>query len=211
MRSSPRPPAKRRRLTPEVRRGQIVEAAAGLVLQQGHLPLPMDALARSAGASKALIYAYFPTQHDLFNALLSREFRALEARGVVEASAQWDLNQAAFDCALLYFEHVASAGPLIHLILRDPYMAGHVAQDVAIFRDRIIRRLARRARGALRLRAKENIAAINMIITIPEEAGRLKYAGDISLDRGRELCRQLMLSSLDAFTPRAESPTGRRA
>ena len=176
------------------------------MLEQGHLPLPLDALARAAGTSKALIYTYFHTQPDLFNAVLEREFRALAARGVAEASAMAELNDAALTCALIYFEHVAETGPLIHLILRDPYMAGHVAPALTGFRDRIILRLARRSRRALRLRAKENLAAINMILTIPEEAGRLVHANELSLERGRTLCQQLVRSSLEAFTPRAGDP-----
>jgi len=211
MRSSPRSPDKRSRLTPEVRREQIAEAAARLVLDQGHLPLSLEALARSAGVSKALIYAYFPSQHALFNTLLSREFEVLAARGVIDASRGTSLNQASLDCALIYFEHVASTGPLIHIILRDAYMAGHVEAQVAGFRDRIILRIARLARRDLQLSAKENIAAVNLIITIPEEAGRLVHGKELSLERGRSLCRQLLLASLEAFTPREQSPSAPRA
>ena len=180
-----------------------MDAAARIILDQGHLPLKLETLARSAGISKALVYALFHTQHDLFNAILDRQFRALAARGAPQASALDDLRAASLGCALAYFEHVAAEGPLIHVILRDPYMAGHVAAATAAFRDRIIIRLARLARRSLLLAAKENIAAINLVITIPEEAGRLVHSGALSLERGRLLCSQLVLSSLEALTPQA--------
>jgi AcrR family transcriptional regulator len=195
---------KRSRLTPEVRRDRIVEAAVEILLRQGHLPLPMDALAQAAGVSKALIYNYFHNQPALFNAILEREFRALAARGVVEVSGASNLAEAALGCAMLYFEHVATAGPLIHLILRDPYMTGRLQPGLAGFRYRIVLRLARLARARSRLAAKENIAAISLITTIPEEAGRLVHAGELALDRGRALCRQLMISSLEAIMLPAE-------
>ena len=194
---------KRIRLTPETRRLQIIDAAGTLILQQGHLPLALEALARSAGVSKALIYTYFSDQHGLFNAVLDQEFAALDARGMTDASDQGDLRDAALACALIYFEHVVERGPLIHVILRDPYMAGHVAKTVSAFRDLIVRRLGRLAQAALKLEAKETIAAINMVITIPEEAGRLVHTAALPLADGRALCGRLVGASLDAFTPPA--------
>jgi AcrR family transcriptional regulator len=193
--------ARRTRLPPQVRRDQIINAAAGIALKQGHLPLRLEDLARAAGVSKALIYAYFPTQFDLFNALLDREFQALAARGLVEAARRDDLEAAALGCALAYFDHVAAAGPLIHVILRDPYMAHQVSPAVAGWRDRLVRRIASLARRELLIGARENIASISMVTTIPEEAGRLAYSGELSFEHARELCRQLVLSSIAAFRP----------
>jgi AcrR family transcriptional regulator len=201
---APKPRERRSRLAPEVRRDQIIKAAGQLVLKQRHLPLKLDHLAQATGVSKALIYAYFPTQFDLFNAVLEQEFQALAAGGVEAASIGDDLEAAASACALAYFDHVAAAGPLIHVILRDPYLSGHIAPELAAFRDRIVRRLARLARRDLKLPARENVAAITMITTIPEEAGRLVYAGELPLERGRELCAELVSSSIAAFKPRRD-------
>ena len=202
MTSAPKPRERRIRLAPEARREQIIKAAGRLILQQRHLPLKLDHLAQATGVSKALIYAYFPTQYDLFNAVLEQEFQALAARGIEAASAGRELETAATACALAYFDHVATAGPLIHLIMRDPYLTGHLAAGPARFRDRIVTRLARLARRELKLPAKETIAAITMAITIPDETGRLVYAGEMSLPRGRELCAELIASSVAAFKPR---------
>lgn len=195
---------KRHRLTPEVRREHIVAAAGQLILDQRHLPLPLEALARRAGVSKALVYAYFPTQRDLFNAVLARDFEAMAARGIEAASRRPTLSDAALETALAYYDQVAEAGPLAHIVLRDAYMAGHVSPAAAAFRDSIVRRLARLARRELKVEAKENIAAINLVTTIPEQCGRLVWQGDITPARGRELCAELIRSSLSALRPRAE-------
>lgn len=192
---------KRRRLTPEARRAQLVQSAARITLEQGYLPIPLERLGQSACASKALVYAYFPTQHDLFNALLARQFENLVAAGIEAASGTADLEAAALGCALIYFEHVAHVGPLIHIILRDRYMVGHVSAENRALRDRIARRLARAARHELQLMAKEAVAAINLILTIPEEAGALVHAGEMEHDRARELCAQLVRSSVKALAP----------
>src|SRR5919205_3358996 len=90
--------SKGKRLTPDVRRAQILDAAARLVVVQGYLPLPVEQLARTAGTSKALIYTYFPTQYLLFNALLERETQSLALAGFETASQVEDLDQAAILC-----------------------------------------------------------------------------------------------------------------
>lgn len=194
---------KRARLSPEARRAEILAAAETLVLAQGHLPVPLGRLAATAGVSKALIYAYFPTQHDLFNGVLARQFAKLGEAGVETAAADPDFRAAAMACALTYFDEIARDGPIIHVILRDPYMAGHLDPALARFRDRVALRLARGARRVLRLDAKETIAALSILTTLPEEAGRLAYAGEMDVARGRELTVMLMESSLDALAPRA--------
>ena len=193
---------KRSRLSPELRRSQILDAAGQLVQAQGHLPAPLDRLARAAGVSKALIYAYFPTQYDLCNGLLDREFGALLAAGLEEAARLSPLEAAALACADIYFQHVATTGSLTHILLRDPYLTGHLDRRLARIRDRITLALARAARRELRLSAKENVAAISIITTIPEEAGRLVHAGEMDHDRGRALNATLIRSSLVALTPR---------
>lgn len=191
----------RARLPPGVRRDQILESAETLILAEGGLPLPLDALARGAGVSKALIYVYFPTQQALANAVLGRRFAAMEAAGLSRMAEAPGLETAAQDCALLYFTEVASAGPVVHIILRDPFMVGQVEAGLRTKRDRIARRLARLARRELRLGAKEAVAALSLMTTIPEEAGRLVHAGDMTFSRGRELTERLVGASLRALTP----------
>jgi AcrR family transcriptional regulator len=191
----------RARLSPEVRRGQILDAAEVLLIAHGGLPLPLEDLARAAQVSKALTYAYFPNQYDLANALLARRIAALQSAGLEDAAGRTGLFDAAQACAELYFEEVAQAGPVAHIVLRDPFMAGRIDPALAAIRDRIARRLARLARLTLRLSAKEAVAALSLITTIPEEAGRLVHAGDLTRERGRELTTRLIGSSLRALTP----------
>ena len=192
--------APRQRLSAEVRRGQLVAAAAALVLEQGYLPLPLEALAARVGVSKGLIYGYFLTQHDLFNAVLAEAFEALAAEGIVDAVEQ-PLEQAAASGAEIYMRHVAARGPVAQYIVRDVFMKGHLRPDLAAFRGRIFRALALRARAELRLPPREALAAVAMAIAIPEETGRLVWQGDLALERGVDLVRQLVGSTLTALRP----------
>jgi AcrR family transcriptional regulator len=196
--------APRQRLSAEVRRRQILDAAAALVLEQGHLPLSLERLAGRVGISKGLIYEYFPIQPDLFNALLVEEQAALRAEGMPDTAEDVGGRSAAHHCADVYLRHIASAGPLAHFILRDAYMAGHVDPAAVRLRDRLIRGFARRARLELRLPTPEAIAAVLLVLAIPEEMGRLVWQGEIPLETARQLLAQLVTSSVTALRP-AES------
>jgi AcrR family transcriptional regulator len=192
-------PAKARRLSPELRRVEILEAAARLVVEQGYLPLALEQLARNAGVSKALIYTYFPTQYVLFNALLHRELEGLSVSGLETASRVEDLDQAAVLCAMLYFEHVARNGPLLNILLTDLYMAGHFDSQVQQARMAIMHRLKNLAEKVLSLSEQEIYAAIEMMTAIPEEAGRLVFHQELDQTTARQICHGLIVSSLKAL------------
>lgn len=193
--------AKGSRRPAEARRRQIVEAAARLVVDQAYLPLQPERLAAAVGVSKALIYGYFPDQHDLFNAVLADEFAALADAGIEVASQSGSLEQTALACAELYFHHVCARGPVVHVVLRDVYMVRRVDPAVAAVRDRIVRRLARQVRRELSLPPEETVGAITLATTIPEDAGRLVWQGELSPEAGLELCRRLTGAALAALRP----------
>lgn len=194
------------RFSAEVRRRQILDAASALVLAQGYLPLSLEALAARAGVSRGLIYDYFHTQADLFNQVVAREEAALEAAGLAAAMAHDDLMTAARASADVYLRHVAVRGPVAHFILRDTYMSGRLAPDVLRVRDRFLRGFGRRARRALKLPAKEALAAVLLIQAIPEEMGRLVWQQDIPLERGLDIARQLVTSAIEALQPGGQAP-----
>jgi AcrR family transcriptional regulator len=190
---------KGKRLPPELRRSQILDAAARLVVEQGYLPLPVEQLARAAGASKALIYAYFPTQYELFNALLQRELQTLALAGFDTASRVQDLEQAAVLCAMMYYDHVARTGPLLHILMTDLYMADHIETTLVEARDSLVARLLKLGTEALPLSEQELFAAIEMIAAIPEEAGRLVFHRELDPTTARQICNGLIVSSLKAL------------
>jgi AcrR family transcriptional regulator len=178
---------------------QILDAAARLVIQQGFLPLPIEGLAREAGTSKALIYAYFPTQFALFNALIEREWQALSSAGLLTASQVRDLDQATTLSGMLYFEHVARNGPVLQILTTDLYMTGHEDERWTQACLALRKRLARLIHSEIKLRPREADAAVELMIGIPAEAGSLVYSKEVDAQVGRELCRTLISSSLEAL------------
>lgn len=183
-------------MAPELRRAEIVAAAARLCDQQGWLPLSMEAIAREIGVSKALIYSYFPTQYDLLNAVLIRCFQELDELGLGEALQGPDLDAVSVAAALIYFDHVTRSGPLLHMLMADLFMVGHLEREVIRRRDAIYHRIGGLARRELKLAPKANLLAVNLIMTIPEEAGRRVLRGDMVRDVGRLLTAQLVASAV---------------
>jgi len=185
-----------KRMGSELRRDQLLDAAARLIVVQGFLPLPIEGLARSAEVSKALIYVHFPTQYDLANAILAREIDALFASGLDAASRGEDLEKVAVECAAIYFEHVRLRGPLLNIILSDLYMARRYDREIIRRRDAIMRRLVRLARHRISLPVNEIVAGLNIILAIPEEAGGLAFLGEVDTPLARDMCRMLTVSAI---------------
>ena len=70
-------PGTRRRLAPEVRRAQVLDAAIAVFSEEGLHGASMDAIAARAGVSKPSVYAHGGTKDELFAACLAREAERL--------------------------------------------------------------------------------------------------------------------------------------
>lgn len=61
------------RLPPAERREQLLDAALGLIAEQGYGGISMEAIARRAGVTKPVVYDLFGNRGELLTALLARE------------------------------------------------------------------------------------------------------------------------------------------
>ena len=189
----------RQRLPPEERRNQILDSAARLIVQQGYLPISLERLAKAANISKALIYAYFPEQHDIFNGLLLRELATLRMAGLETASRVGDFEQCVLLSSMLYFEHVCKAGPLLHILTTDRYMSGRINAVARRSAESMLGNFLRGPGRQLALSKQEIYAAIEMIAVIPQDSGSLVFHHELDASVARQMCHTLILSSLEAL------------
>jgi AcrR family transcriptional regulator len=63
------------RLPPEQRREQLIDAALGLIIEQGYAGVTIEAVARIAGVTRPVVYDHFPNLGRLLHALVEREER----------------------------------------------------------------------------------------------------------------------------------------
>lgn len=183
-----------RRLSSALRRAEILSAAGRALADQGFLPVAMEQVAREAGVSKALIYAYFPKPAALYGALLEGALDALAAQlGAIRAKS-FEAEAAA--AALIYFDEVAEHGARLHILLTDVFLDGARSGEATALRDVLWLKLLRASRAYVDLPPEERVAAMAMLMAIPEELGRLAHRGEITHERARTLCRQIVISSL---------------
>jgi AcrR family transcriptional regulator len=60
-------------MPPEARRQQLLDAALGVILEQGYAGVSIEAIARSAGVTRPVVYDHFPNLGTLLQALFDRE------------------------------------------------------------------------------------------------------------------------------------------
>jgi AcrR family transcriptional regulator len=193
----------RSRKSASARIAQILDVADKLVIEAGALPISMKKVGDLMGASRALVYAYFPDPDRLAEAVLERQMRLLVEAGLKTAAAAEEFGAGALACAQLYLGHIARHGPLIHIGVRDLPRARSGSARVHIA---VLGQLARAARRDLRLDAHEALVLLELLVAIPEEAGRLTFEGVLDLDNAQALCARLLSSSIDSVRPRGSRP-----
>jgi AcrR family transcriptional regulator len=67
-------------MPPEDRRQQLLDAALGVILEQGYAGVSIEAIARSAGVTRPVVYDHFPNLGTLLGALFDREERSALAQ-----------------------------------------------------------------------------------------------------------------------------------
>jgi len=110
---------------PEESRAAILKAAVREFAQEGVAGARTEAIARSAGVNKALLYYYFKDKEALYRAVLDQVFGGV--RAAIHNSLSQDLSPreklASYVCA--HFDYVAS-NPLYPRIVQAEFLrAGH--------------------------------------------------------------------------------------
>ncbi|MDX9997423.1 MAG: TetR/AcrR family transcriptional regulator [Phenylobacterium sp.] len=194
------------RLTRAAREQQIIESAAALVVEYGCLPLPLEALGQQVGVSKALIYAYFPTQQDLAARILVAHLDIMGQSIEAAFRAGGGPREVALRCAEAYFDHVCRHGRLIHLLLSDPMAAGVADPAVRRHYGRIMRRLSVSLRDGFDVPDADCVAAVQILAALAEDAGEQVFTDRLDPELGRALTRELTDGALCGLTERLRPP-----
>lgn len=187
---------KRTRLTPEARRDQILDRAAELVLADGLAAISMEGVARAAGVSKGLVYNYFPDRQALFAALLQREQRDLNDRGMRGALAASDFADLIRRTTGLYLRQTEARGALIAALLADPGVARLMEAQDRVDREQAFRFFVRATRRAYGLPLPTAIAAVDLLWAVTDRAGQLVGQGLMGAEEATEMCVSLFVGGL---------------
>jgi AcrR family transcriptional regulator len=139
----------RRRLAPEVRRRQVLDAAVAVFSEEGFHGASMDAVAARAGVSKPLVYAHGGSKEELFAACLRREAERL-LRSVQSAAGTGDEDPVArLRRALRAFFHALTTRREGWNVLWRQASTGPFAGEVDALRRQIVDQAADLMAGGL--------------------------------------------------------------
>ena len=192
---------KRTRLTPETRRGQILDETTRLILEEGLHAVSMERVAREVGISKGLVYNYFPTREAVLAALLHREQTELRDRGMATALQAASYDDLIRQTTRLYLEQTRDRGALINVLLSDPSVARLMEDDSRTERERTFRFFVRATRRAYDLPLPLAIAAVDMLAAVTDQAGKRVAAGQLDVDPATEMCVELITGGLARLDP----------
>jgi AcrR family transcriptional regulator len=170
------------RMAPEKRREQLIDAALSVIVQHGYEGVSIEAIARTAGVTRPVIYDHFPNVGRLLQAVIEREERyALEQLArVVPAAPRADGDPAElFAAGVRSFLDLAASRPdTWRIILLPPegtpaIVRDHVERNRALTQERI-EALVRWAidRSGIPHNLDVELAA-RAIRSLSEEAGRM--------------------------------------
>jgi AcrR family transcriptional regulator len=133
----------RRRLAPDDRRDELIDAGAAAFASAPYDDVSMDEIARRAGASRALLYRYFPSKRSLFASIYRRAADRLLAITVMDTGADtFEQITAGLDAHIAYFtanRHVVLAANVA--LAGDPIIQAIISDELAEIRHRMLHTL----------------------------------------------------------------------
>ncbi len=131
------PERRRSRLSPEARRGQLLQVAAAMVVDEDLHRLTMERLAARACVSKALVYQYFGSRAGLLLELYKRESDAQPLDVRVAGCDTFEERLRAVTRP--YFDAVEHRGLLFHRIVGEKSVEAEVEAYRRSIRSEVLR------------------------------------------------------------------------
>lgn len=169
------------RMPPQQRREQLIDAALSVIVAQGYEGVSIEAIARTAGVTRPVIYDHFPNLGRLLQALIEREenYALAQLADVVPDSPREGDPPELFAAGVRRFlDAVASRPDTWRIILLPPEgTPAIVRQHVETNRAQLLERLTQfvtwaSARAQITAELDVEICA-RAILRLSEEAGRM--------------------------------------
>lgn len=190
--------AVRRRLSPEARRGLILDHTADIVARDGLATLSIEQIGQEAGISKSLVYAYFPNLTALLRELFQREMRRLR-RLQAEAAA----NAEGFDGLVRaitheYLKYIDERGLIIERLQHEPSVSQmHDPTDYG--RDAAVDYLTDIVVAHFDLPRELARAATDVSFGLPASAGSYLLRRDLELSALEDMTVTMIIGAVTAL------------
>jgi AcrR family transcriptional regulator len=169
------------RLPPEERREQLLDAALGVIVEEGYHAVSIEAVARIAGVTRPVVYDHFPNLARLLAALIEREeVISLEQLDAIVPDDPGDRDpvEVVATAARGFLEAVAARPATWRLILLPlEGTPGIVREPVESNRAEMLGRIERLVRWGVAIPGMPQGLDVDLlarsIMSLGEEAGRL--------------------------------------
>ena len=109
----------RTRLSPTLRKNQLLDTAKLLIMKEGLQRFTMEALSRTAGVTSPLVYKYFSSRETLLQVLLGREYSAFSGNLSTKLSGAKNFTEVLRIFIVSNFDHHAP-GNILPALLNEP-------------------------------------------------------------------------------------------
>jgi AcrR family transcriptional regulator len=168
----------KRRMRATARREQLLDAATGLAVDQGFHAVSVEAVARRAGITRAVIYQHFRDLQALLEAVVDRETsRALAqvSETALQDLSEGDPQQLMLESLDAYLRAVRDHPATWRLVLMPPEGApGTLRERIEAGRRSVLAQLAQAVRPALQAEnASDAELTASVLSAISDEYARL--------------------------------------
>jgi AcrR family transcriptional regulator len=191
-------------MSASARRDQLLDVATRLVGERGFHGVSIEAIARSAGITRATVYQHFADLNALLEAVIERE----TSRALVQVSettlpdlSDGDPPELMLESLRAYLQAVNNQPSTWRLILMPPEGAPETLhQSIAKGRDTVLARLTRAVRPAMTLGGESPDAELTarLLSAVADEYARLLLTDPVHFPPERLLRHAQWLLSLAA-------------
>ena len=188
-----------RRFHPEVRKHMILDQAAALVAAEGVSAVTMDRIARGAGVSKPLVYAYFQNVTTLLQELLLRDQRRLWEAQTAAVSEAKDFDDLIRQTTRTYLQHTEKSGTHIQRLMSEQAVAAVFQEREQERRQRVVDFLAKEMARTLNVPREIANLVIELSLGMTGAAGEMVSRGAVSRKKIEELLICLYRGNAEAL------------
>ncbi len=180
-------------MPPQQRREQLIDAALSVITEQGYEGISIEAIARTAGVTRPVIYDHFPNLGKLLQDLIAREenYALAQLAEVVPEAPQEEDPAELFAAGVRRFLDAVASRPDTWRIILLPLEGtpAIVREHVETNRARLLERLEELVVWAIeRSRIPEDLdveISARAILRLSEEAGRMVLTDPERFSPGR--------------------------
>lgn len=188
--------ARRTRLKPEDRKENILDHAATMVADEGVAGLTMERIAKAAGVSKSLIYAYYPNVTQLMKELYGRELKTLRKLQTVEAEKAQTFESLVRRVTRVYLKYIEDRGLLMQRLQSEPSVATGIEGPTYYSRDLAVNYLAEIIAENFSIPLDVARAATDISFGLPEAAGNYLHTNKAERQEVEDLTVTMIIGSV---------------